>query len=541
MILVSFIFYGCATIVSPSGGPKDNHPPKIVKSIPVDHSVNFHSDNIRIYFNKFVKLNNINTNALVSPPMTKAPDYTIKGKSLVIKLKEHPKDSTTYTISLDNSIADIRENNIVTDMQYVFSTGNHLDSLQIEGRVLDAFTLKPIKDVLVMLYLKNKDSVPYKERPLNIARTDAKGRFFIKNLKKATYKIFVLKDVNNNYLYDQPNEQIAFIDTTLVPVRRDTSKKDTINILKHTLNLFQENDSIQKLIKYWVVSMHQAQIIFKYPVRKLSLLPVSKFKLPTANSMLPGSITELSKTRDTLNIWFVNYNKDSISFSVRNNNKIVDTVKLYLAQKKYAKKGEKLGLRFNVAKANPFDLFKPIRFTSNTPLKDYDIKKIKLIDGKDTVQPSVSFADSVKRKMELSYHFLESHTYTLFIKPNAFKDVYDITNDTIKIDFKTQALKNYGSLKIIPKFSEYSIPKILQLLNASGNVVRETVIRSKADLQFEHISPATFTLRLIYDANNNGRWDTGKYLKHIQPEKVVIYHKPVVVRANWDTEIEWGD
>ena len=172
-----------------------------------ENSKNFKATTIRLYFNKFVKLNNINSNAVISPPTDKQPEYILKGKSLEIKLSGKLKDSTTYTIMLDNCIEDTRENNIATDLQYVFSTGTYLDSMMIKGKLVDAFTLKPEKDILVMLYKDLGDSLPYKKKPQYVCRTDADGNFELRNLKNTKYKIFALKDLNSNLLYYSAREK----------------------------------------------------------------------------------------------------------------------------------------------------------------------------------------------------------------------------------------------------------------------------------------------------------------------------------------------
>ena len=537
-----FILVGCATVINPTGGPKDITPPKVVNSAPPDFSRNFNSDYIRINFNKFIRANNINNNAIISPPLKKSPEYSVKGRSLIIRLKEHLRDTTTYTISLENSISDIRENNLATNLQYVFSTGKLIDSLNIAGKVIDAYTLKPEKDVYVMLYSHKYDSVPLKERPVYISRTDAKGNFELKNLRNDKYKIFALKDVNANFLYDQPNEKIAFIDSLAIPYLRDTITKDTLKNKRYFLNIFQENDSLQKLIKSWVVTKNQIQFIFRYPVTKLNVYPLN-FK-PAQK----WYYSEFSKTRDTLNLWLIDYKKDSIILSLKDGKKFSDTVKLNLSRKSKSKlldklvgKEDKIFFRLNVNKNTSFDFYKPILLASATPVKEFQYNKIKLLDNKDTILPSVRFSDSINRKIEISYNFKDDHNYKLFIPPHTFKDIYGLTNDTIKVDFKTQELKYYATIKLIPNFSDFKISRIIQLLDEHDNVIREVFVKTRSNIIFDHIPPVKYKLRMILDANKNGKWDTGNYLRHIQPEKVIYYSKPVSARSNWDLEIEWVD
>ncbi len=536
-IILLFIA-GCANVVAPTGGPKDTKAPVVVTCNPTNNSVSFKNDIIRINFNEFIKLNNIDNNAIISPLINKEPEYSIKGKSLIIKLNGQLKDSLTYTVLLNNCIADITEGNLNTDLQYVFSTGKYRDSMFIKGKVTDAFTLKPEKDLLVMLYKELQDSVPYKTKPLYVTKTNAEGSFELRNLKNSLYKIFVLKDMNNDLLFNLPNEKIAFSDSNLTPEAIDTIKADSFKSKIYNLRLFQEPDSVQKLLKSFAISKKQFLLPFKYPIKNLKLIPLMTYDLK-----LTTFFKEFNNNKDTLNVWLKNYDKDSVIFSVSDNNKVLDTIKLNLAQahrsKTTAKKsGEKLQFNLNVSSSSPFDYYKSIKLLCSTPIKESDFHKIILIEGKDTVKPVIVITDSLKRKTEINYHFKESENYKLFIKPDAFRDIYDVANDTIKVDFKTQSSRSYGAIKIKADFSKANIPLIIQLLNDRENIVREAKIRGKGEINFEHLSPVKYKVKMIFDKNNNGRWDTGNYLKKIQPEKVLFYPNDINCRANWNLEIE---
>lgn len=537
--VLMLLLYACATPLSPTGGPKDMTPPKVVKSEPKNYSINFKSSVIKMSFNKYIKLNNINSNSIISPPMKDMPDFALKRKTLIITLKEKLKDTTTYTISLDNSIADIRENNIAKNLEYVFSTGEYLDALSINGEVNDAFTQKPEKDVIVMLYQKNIDSIPYKEKPLFISRTDKDGKFEIRNLKNSKFKIFALKDMNSNNIYDQPNEKIAYLDYTIIPEQRDTSKKDSLKVGKYKLQLFQEEDSVQKIIKSWVVNKKQIQIIFKYPVKK------ADYRLLSGKAEGKWNIKEYNKGRDTLNMWLTDFANDSIVFSVIDNKKTIDTIKLNLALKKSVKKsgksGEKLQYRLNLSRIVPFDYYKPLVLQFSTPLKEFNFNNVKLLDGKDSLIAKIGLSDSAKRKVEIVYPFKEGHSYKLYVKAKSFKDIYDISNDTIKAEFKTQEQKYYGSLKVTANFDDNGIPRIISLLTEKDKIIKEVVMNKKGDIVFDYLYPGTYKLRMIYDSNKNGRWDTGKYLKNLQAEKIVYYPKSISTRANWEVEVEWDE
>ncbi|MGI8892225.1 MAG: Ig-like domain-containing protein, partial [Bacteroidia bacterium] len=212
LILISVLFhiYGCANIVTPTGGEKDLIPPEILQEFPPNKSINFSSKEIRINFDEYILLRDPLQQIITSPPLTPAPEYQIKKRSLIIKLPDTLRPNTTYTMNFGNSIVDNTEGNPLAGYQYVFSTGNFIDSLFISGKVTSAFTNDPVKDVTVMLYDQMDDSLPYKNRPSYFARSNESGTYRISNISANEFKLFTLKDENSNYLFDQPTELIGF-------------------------------------------------------------------------------------------------------------------------------------------------------------------------------------------------------------------------------------------------------------------------------------------------------------------------------------------
>ena len=286
------IITSCANIGMPTGGPKDVAPPKVLKSIPKNYSTQFKGKEIEITFDEFVKFRDLNSQLLISPPLKNTPDIKIKGKNIVIKINDTLRENTTYTMFFGDAIVDLNEENILASYEFVFSTGTVLDSLTMTGRVLNAFTQKPEKDIYVMLYDKYDDSVPIKEKPYYLAKTKEDGEFVMNNLRDMSYKVFALKDANNNLKFDQPNEKIAFIDSLVtarmkpVLLKKDSLHKDTLkldslnraivhdkNLYIKDLNLFEEVDSVQRVTK--ADYLHKGQLIFtfRFPVKDLEIIP----------------------------------------------------------------------------------------------------------------------------------------------------------------------------------------------------------------------------------------------------------------------------
>jgi hypothetical protein len=199
-----------------TGGPKDEDPPLVVDSSPENYSIQFNGKRIEVTFDEFITLNNINQELIVSPPLKEKPEVRLKGKTLLVELNNELKDSTTYTLNFGEAIKDNNEGNPLSNYEFVFSTGEFLDSLSVGGTLVNAFDLAKIKDpTSVMLYTDLDDSIVHKDIPVYIGKTDKEGNFRINNLRAGTYKIFALQDVNNNFLFDLPNEAIAFADSFL--------------------------------------------------------------------------------------------------------------------------------------------------------------------------------------------------------------------------------------------------------------------------------------------------------------------------------------
>jgi hypothetical protein len=535
------LFLGaCANIVTPSGGPKDITPPKVLKAVPDSNSKNFNGKSIKIEFNEFVKVTDIANQLIVSPFIKNLPEVKIRGKSLLIELKDTLKPNTTYSLSFGKSISDNNENNVLNNYRYVFSTGNTIDSLTMKGNVNNSFSLKPEIGVFVMLYKLYDDSVPYKALPFYISKTGEKGDFYFSNIIKDKYKIFVLKDGNGDYLYDQPGEKIAFLDSLITPQVIDTGKVDSAKKnIAYKLFLFEEEPTQQKMLKAYAAKYGKLIIIFRKPVENLSLIPFTK------NIPASWNLIEKSVTKDTVTIWLKNPDMDSLIFQISDNNKILDTARLMLVKKGNGKnhgRGEdvkNIGLYTNVNNST-FDYYRTLSIMSNSPISEYNFNKIIFTENKDTIKPTFAFDDSIRKTIRVDYKWKEETNYKLFIPPGTFKDIFGLANDTLKINFKTTSLKNYGNIKLKLHSPKIDYNLIVQLIVGDNDlVIQERVLSSTDIINFQYVIPGNYKIKIIYDANNNKKWDTGNYLKKSQPEKVIYYPAPLSLKPNWDLDLDW--
>ena len=559
--VIIFFLDRCANVVSPKGGPKDINPPEVTSCIPPNYSTNFKGDEIKINFDEYFAAKDPINQITISPPELNNTEYRIRGKSFLIKLNDTLKPNTTYTFNFGDAIADITENNILKDFYYVFSTGKYLDSLSIKGTVINAFDLTPQKDVIASLYLNNNDTLPLDSLPLHfkpyyLARTNDNGEFKMNNLKNAPLLMFALKDQNSNMVYDMTTEKIAFSDTLVhgyyIPksvqdtMRKDSIKKsDTVHSAGgyplFRLRLFEKIDSAQKIEKAELVRDGFVQILFRFPNKKLDFKPLNF-------SSFPGWMNaETNRTNDTVFLWMNDVGKDTLVLKISNETKVIDTVRIELAEqvrkKKSSKKEQPPPIRVSLNDntfGSKFNQFRSqYELTFSYPLIRCDFSKILLIDGKDTVNPKMFFTDSLMRKVRVGYKFKEEKIYRLFIRDSVFFSYNGLSNDTISRDFKTFALKEFGSFVLNITGLEPSATAIIQLYTEKDVLYSQRSITGPGKLKFDYILPGKFRVKAIYDNNKNGMWDTGDYRLKLQPEVISFFPKIVEIRANWDVEETW--
>jgi hypothetical protein len=299
-------------------------------------------------------------------------------------------------------------------------------------------------------------------------------------------------------------------------------------------------DTSQKVTKTSILEKGKLMIVFKQPTTNIQI-----------NSLTPEIdistlILEKCKSNDTIIYWLPKVEKDSIYLEIRNKNEIIDTLSISLKppQKRESKK-EKLGVKLNLncsAKNGVnYDYFKSINIEFAHPVSKYNFEKIIFIEEKDTVKPVIGFIDNIQRKLKIDFKLKENINYTLFIPPNTFTDVFNLMNDTLKLTFKTRSKKEYGTLKYkikLPK-NEGSKNFILQMYNSTEKLVSEKFINSSQTVFYDNLEAGVYKMKLIEDENKNKKWDTGIYLKNLQPEKVYFFPESINIKQNWDLDLEW--
>ena len=450
----ALIALACARQSSPMGGPKDDTPPVPLKSKPVNYSTNFTGDRFLIQFNEFVVLKNIRQELLVSPPLPEKPDVKLRGKNVIVKINNLLKDSTTYNFNFYGALSDLTENNPLPNFQFEFSTGPVFDSIYLGGTLRDAFNYKTETGIYVMLYETLVDSVPRKTLPAYIAKTDENGTFMVTNLKNKPYRIFALKDQNNNLKFDLPTEAVAFTDSaympgfvekefvdtlhlisSISPDRKDTVYMDSVVHRKNMVTtigniqlfLFAEDFGFQYFKNLYRLERQQVVLAFNKPVD-------SSFHIrPLIDSTVaePWFVQEKTPKNDSLVFWITDtalFHRDSlklqIQYTMKDSNLVdyikTDTLLAFFETKevenekpKETKKEGRFGLNlFNQKEKNqkvdsgpkpseltfscnakaPFELNKPVELVARFPLKSVNTQNIQLIKiVDDTIKKPIKF------------------------------------------------------------------------------------------------------------------------------------------------------
>lgn len=583
LLSLTLFIYSCAHMVMPSGGDKDVTPPFATEYEPKNYDTSFVSKKIKITFNEYVSLDDVLNQVVVSPPTKKEFDFNIRSKSLVIDVPDSLRDSTTYTIYFGQAIKDITEGNILSGFEYAFSTGKYIDSMSIRGKIVDAYTLEPVNNILVMAYMADNDSAPISRKPDYLTKSNASGLFLLNNLKNVPYKLFCLADLNSDMIYNLPNEKIAFADSMIIPQfvsktppspakpsEGDSTisgaavqKKDTATIIADSaavpevirtveMHSFTQEDTVQRIMKSVADIIGQFRLYFKKPV--------SDMQLNVVNRTLPDGwrLDEWCKTRDTVYCWLTDLSIDTLKITVFDNGNLIDTVDLTIKQKPVpttntkpsgkgkgsAEKEFKLDVKLNVNPGGMLPYYMPLTFKLSHPDSITDFSKIKLeqkIDSTLTSLPvNINTPDShVIRRFNLNYKWEAKKNYVLTMLPGAFTDIYGLVNDTMIVNFTSNSVESYGQLFFTFKSKVFDNPYILLLFNENKKVVAKKTVVSQQQLIFINLVPGNYTLRIIEDINRDGRWNPGNYHRNQQPEPTFMFPGSINIRANWDTDFEF--
>ena len=597
-ILILLLVAACASIGNPDGGPYDEEPPVLLESEPAINATNVTKGKVVLSFNENVKLNNAFEKVVVSPPQSQMPEIKHNGKHVTVELYDTLVPNTTYSIDFGDAIVDNNEGNPYENFAYVFSTGDVVDTLAVSGTVLNAEDLEPIKGMVVGLHSVHADTA-FTTKPFErVARTDSRGRFTIKGIAPGSYRIYALADANQNNYFDQKSEKIAFMKAAVSPfateavrpdtVWRDSITIDTIHSVKYTrfqpddivLRAFNEEMKVQYLVKSPRDTHNKFVLYFASPNAELPRLKGISHNIDNAY------IIEASEKMDTLVYWLKDsllYSSDTITLSVTYSSfddtgapaGRCDTISL-VPKKKWEKIVEAEAKLFEEAKKkflkiesrregydenNPPEYIPPVkvlpfRFTGSAamdinadcrlmfdePLLSADTAAIHLSVMVDSLWVPMDFvfrqSEGNIRNYNIFAEWRPEQSYRIEVDSAAFKGIYGGVSEKFSRDIKFRSLNDYAVLYLrVPGIGDKAI---VQLMTKDEKVVMQE--HTKGGLcSFYFIKPGTYYLRLIVDENGNGKWDTGDFLKGVQPEKVYYYHHELDLRAMFEySQDDWN-
>ena len=522
LVYLALLIYGCANRQPPQGGPRDHDPPKLLKATPPNMTRNFKDKVIKLDFDEFFKLTNSYTEITVSPTPTKTPEYKRVGKSLIVTLKDTLEKNTTYVINFGKAIVDANEGNVLKNFTYVFSTGIHIDSLSISGQVINTSTGEKEKEASVLLFTPKQDSLLFgKKRPTIFTNTDTLGNFSLNNLHPGDYRIYALKEPTNpNKIYDNDKELIAFNKNVL---------HLTTDISDIQLKLFKANpdkfrladrrfDGDGKLFFSFNKSLDNPSIKIVYPP------DYDKYK-----------IVNFSKTKDTVTLFMRNMDFDSIRVAFFDNNKPLDTTAM--------RKGRKesflriLSFQYNINQDLKLRPATNLKIKADFPIENFDPALISLKeDSADVTNFTVQRDTSDLESFTMSYRWRQIVNYTITIHEDAFTDIYGDKNKGTFKRFSIDKPENYSLLTLKMTVPDTGKSYVVELLDQNKQVLRRDAIRKNTNLVYKNYLTGKYSVRVAYDDNNNGKWDSGNVKQRLQPENIWVDPEIITLRPNWEQE-----
>lgn len=517
LIVVYLTALACANIGTVEGGPVDKDPPEVLSTVPENEGLFFDKNSFIIFFDEFLKPGSISNDITVSPPLKSKVKGSIRGKSIVVEWEDTLKENTTYVFQFGDGIKDLNEGNILKNYLYVFSTGDHIDSLTVTGKVRTVEDKSPLEDAIVGLYTWNgekNDSTPILEKPYYYTMSESSGSFTLRYLKEGEYRLVVFEDENGNFKYDPDLEKGGFLP---YPINPANDEHDMLEVRAFT--------PIPKLRKTEERMTHPqgVRMVFNRPVDTMSIDVI----YPTMDA--PKIVMNASS--DTATLWFEKEITDTMQF-VYTTRTTVDTVnikKRTLKEFKYKHKtvfGTELTPNIKAS------------FTANIPVIDLDSTGVLI--KRDSVQFHL---DSVEVNQDGSYTIYFPRKgmgeFNISFPPNAFTYWDNTKNkDSVRLKFDIPDKEDLGKLEITvnPGRADSLIIDIF----TGETLVKTQIITDTAVITLPYIKPGGYKMQAVVDWNGNGKWDPGNLLQNLLPEPIIVNSDEVQIKANWEIEYTWN-
>ena len=200
-------------------------------------------------------------------------------------------------------------------------------------------------------------------------------------------------------------------------------------------------------------------------------------------------------------------------------------------------------LKMELAKSGTLDVGDSIILKFDTPIAHIDPKGVHLEIKRDTLWVPLKAAGTLHQVDEcnpmrywLPFTTTPDSVYRLTIDSAAVISVYDLPNALLKKELKVNGLEEYANVYFTVNVKDGAFVELL----SNNEKVERTVPVHNGTFEVLNVKPGNYYLRLTIDSNGNGKWDTGNYLNHLQPEEVYYYPKKLTLRRNWDLDERWN-
>lgn len=543
----------CARQGYPTGGPKDETPPVALGTRPANESRGFNGKEFYIQFDEYVVLKNATENVLVSPPMKEKPEFTTKGKGVLVKLKDTLQANTTYLFQFKEAIADFTEGNLLPSYEYVFSTGEAMDTLMLDGQVVDARNGKAWKESVTVMAYKvesgerrtENDTMATTVQPDYVTRCDKEGKFAFHYIPEGRYRLVALEDKNRNLRVDA-TDPVAW-DTTLVashPQARHLPASDSTQDNLPAVNAIKQSNNQAITLRLSAPENRQQRILKSEFAEAGRITIVSQ--LPMQNPRIEDERAQwqwrLNEKRDTLTAWCFDAKRDSARLVISDTG-LQDTLKLrYTASRKGGRrmagaKEEKAPLMKALCDGNKA-YYDDLRLAFTNPIVEVaDSATAEVMLLKDsTVSRCAVVLDSNGIVARIMANDIKSgEQYRVRLAGGLFTDLYGNRSDSLVF---TMTPKDYGTLSIDID-NRMGAPLVVEVLDSKDTVVASQVLARSGKLRFLHLSSGDYRLRAVVDADSNGRWTPGDYRRQCQPEQSILFEKTLSLREKWEMEERW--
>lgn len=597
LLFLSSMLVRCANTTTPQGGPRDTIPPKMVVATPENYLTNFTQKRIYVEFNEYVQLKDQHKEFFTSPKMKTKPTLSIRGRGVMINIKDTLREDQTYVLNFGAALRDNNENNPLHSFQYVFSTGSTIDSLWMSGYTADAEKSDSVSKSYIYFYNADSlaldtlvrttefDSTLLRRQPDAIGRAETNGIFLARHLKPVDYRIYAFFDKNDNQMYDPGTDLVGFVDSTYNPI-----EMPEFAIWYDSLRRYWTGEP-QLYMRMFMDGTFKRQMLTASE-RPKSNQAILRFGAPRPriDSIILDSVAQeniiweyMTEGRDTMSLW-IKQSPESLPDTLygrivymkhdTTNTLNITTEPLALSWQKIEtkedeakrKREEKARARAEAAgeeyvpepEKNPFSY----RFTSSGdlnperglefefeyPLVKLDTAQLSLveIDEKQQQKPkpiTITRDTANMRRWRLMTDWGDGAKYKLSIPAGTFTDVAGYSNDSITKELTTMMMEKFAKIIINLQGKSDSSQYILELLDSNGKKVLDRKRGATTGVHtFSYVPEGEVRLRIVEDVNGNGRWDSGNLIESRQPERVEVYRNErdeevIPTKMNWDVEI----